>query len=109
HSVATRCLTATRFKLFTRLCRFSTVLSHILCHFSQGRTRKVLDHVLEVKNQGVSVIIISHNIYHVYEVSDRIVVLDHGRKILDVRKEEVTPEDVIEVIRKGEPLQKAGS
>ncbi|MEZ0345569.1 MAG: ATP-binding cassette domain-containing protein [Infirmifilum sp.] len=72
---------------------------------SVRETRQVLDHVLNVKNQGVSVIIISHNIYHVYEVSDRIVVLDHGRKIADVRREEVTPEEVIEVIRKGEPLR----
>ncbi|MGC9106786.1 MAG: ATP-binding cassette domain-containing protein [Infirmifilum sp.] len=85
------------------------ILDEPTAALSVRETRKVLDHVLEVKNQGVSVIIISHNIYHVYEVSDRIVVLDHGRKILDVRKEEVTPEDVIEVIRKGEHLQKAGS
>lgn len=83
------------------------ILDEPTAALSVRETRRVLDHVLEVKRQGVSVIIISHNIYHVYEVSDRIVVLDHGRKILDTPKDKVTPEDVIETIRRGEPLAKA--
>ncbi|UNQ73659.1 ATP-binding cassette domain-containing protein [Infirmifilum sp. NZ] len=83
------------------------ILDEPTAALSVRETRRVLDHVLEVKNQGVSVIIISHNIYHVYEVADRIVVLDHGRKIADTPKEEVTPEEVIEIIRKGQPLQEA--
>jgi simple sugar transport system ATP-binding protein len=77
------------------------ILDEPTAALSVRETRKVLDHVLDVKKQGVSVILISHNIYHVYEVSDRIVVLDHGRKILDTPKKEVTPEEVIEVIRTG--------
>ncbi|MCC5998746.1 MAG: ATP-binding cassette domain-containing protein, partial [Thermofilum sp.] len=77
------------------------ILDEPTAALSVRETRKVLDHVLDVKKQGVSVILISHNIYHVYEVSDRIVVLDHGRKILDTPKEKVTPEEVIEVIRTG--------
>ncbi|MEM0377336.1 MAG: ATP-binding cassette domain-containing protein [Thermofilum sp.] len=72
---------------------------------SVRETRAVLDHILDVKKQGTSVVIISHNIYHVYEVADRIVVLDHGRKIADVPKEKVTPEEIIEVIRRGAPLE----
>jgi ABC-type sugar transport system ATPase subunit len=31
-------------------------------------------------------------------VGDRIVVLGHGRKVLDVEKDRVTPEDIIDVI-----------
>ncbi|MCC6005271.1 MAG: ATP-binding cassette domain-containing protein [Thermofilum sp.] len=77
------------------------ILDEPTASLSVRETRKVLDHVSEVKKQGASVIIISHNIYHVYEVSDRIVVLDHGKKILDTPKEKVTPEEVIEVIRTG--------
>ncbi|ABL78608.1 ATP-binding cassette domain-containing protein [Thermofilum pendens] len=79
------------------------ILDEPTAALSVRETRRVLDHVLEVKKQGVSVIIISHNIYHVYEVSDRIVALDHGRKILDVPREKVTPEEVIDVIRTGAP------
>lgn len=81
------------------------ILDEPTAALSVRETRRVLDHVLDVKKQGVSVIIISHNIYHVYEVSDRIVVLDHGRKIADVPKEKVAPEEVIEIIRRGAPLE----
>jgi len=61
-------------------------------------SEKVLEYVLELKKRGISSIIISHNIYHVYAVSDRIVALEKGHKILDIPKEAVKPEDVIDVI-----------
>ncbi|RLE60125.1 MAG: sugar ABC transporter ATP-binding protein [Thermoprotei archaeon] len=77
------------------------ILDEPTASLSVRETRRVLDHILEVKEQGVSVIFITHNIYHVYEVADRIVVLDHGRKIADLIKSKVTPEEVIEIIRTG--------
>ncbi len=65
---------------------------------SVKETEKVLEYVTQLKSRGVSSILISHNIYHVYSVADRIVVLDHGRKVLDVERDKVTPEDIIDVI-----------
>jgi ABC-type sugar transport system ATPase subunit len=44
---------------------------------------KVLDLVRELKAQGCSIIIISHRLEDVYQVSDRIIVLRHGRKVCD--------------------------
>ncbi len=44
---------------------------------------KVLDLVRELKAQGVSIIIISHRLEDIYSVSDRMVVLRHGRKVRD--------------------------
>ena len=44
---------------------------------------KVLDIVRELKAQGASIIIISHRLEDVYSVSDRMVVLRHGRKVRD--------------------------
>jgi len=61
-------------------------------------TEKVLEYVSRLKESGVSSIIISHNIYHVYAVADRIVVMDRGRKVLDVDRRSVDPEDIIDVI-----------
>lgn len=83
------------------------ILDEPTAALSVRETRRVLDHILEVKKQGVSVIFITHNIYHVYEVADRIVVLDHGRKIADLVKAKVTPEEVIEIIRTGGETQRA--
>lgn len=61
-------------------------------------SEKVLEYVLELKKKGISSIIISHNIYHVYSVADRIVVLDRGVKVLDIPKDVATPEEIIDVI-----------
>jgi simple sugar transport system ATP-binding protein len=44
---------------------------------------KVLDLVRELKAQGASIIIISHRLEDIYQVSDRMIILRHGRKVLD--------------------------
>ena len=45
---------------------------------SLSETQKVLGFVDDIKKKGKSCIFITHNIYHVYPVADRIVVLDRG-------------------------------
>lgn len=65
---------------------------------SVRESERVLKMIKELKTKGVSSVVISHNIYHVYFVADRIVVLDRGRKILEVPRDYVTPEDVMDVI-----------
>jgi ABC-type sugar transport system ATPase subunit len=44
---------------------------------------KVLDLVRELKAQGRSIIVISHRLEDIYQVSDRMIVLRHGRKVCD--------------------------
>ncbi len=44
---------------------------------------KVLDLVRELKAQGCSIIVISHRLEDIYRVSERMVVLRHGRKVCD--------------------------
>ena len=43
-----------------------------------NETQKVFDFVLNVKKSNRSVLFIGHNIYHVYDISDRFVILDRG-------------------------------
>ena len=45
---------------------------------SLSETRKLLDFVGGIKAAGKSCIFIDHNIFHVYSVADRVVVLDRG-------------------------------
>jgi simple sugar transport system ATP-binding protein len=44
---------------------------------------KVLDLIRELKNLGSSIIMISHRLEDIYEVSDRVIVLRHGSKVAD--------------------------
>jgi ABC-type sugar transport system ATPase subunit len=44
---------------------------------------KVLDLVSKLKDQGASIILISHRLEDIYQVSDRLIVLRQGRKVSD--------------------------
>lgn len=57
-------------------------------------TEKVRELILELKNQGVSILIISHNLEDIFSVCDRIIVLRRGRRAGD-RKTEITNRDEI--------------
>jgi D-xylose transport system ATP-binding protein len=53
-----------------------------------AQTRQVLDLIKRLKEQGLGVVVISHNLADVFEVCDRIVVLRLGRRVgdFDVRR-----------------------
>jgi simple sugar transport system ATP-binding protein len=50
---------------------------------------KVFDFVRAAQAQGSSVIFITHNIYHAYDISDRFVILDRGAVIVEADKARV--------------------
>jgi fructose transport system ATP-binding protein len=58
----------------------------------------VLQIAKNIRDKGISVIIISHILPHVLELADRIVVLRHGRKVADVSAEELDEHKLIELI-----------
>jgi simple sugar transport system ATP-binding protein len=63
---------------------------------SLSETQKVLDFIATIKAAGKSCIFIDHNIFHVYPVADRIVVLDRGRVAGEFAKSEVTLDELIQ-------------
>jgi simple sugar transport system ATP-binding protein len=63
---------------------------------SLSETKKCLDFVAGIKSAGKSAIFIDHNIFHVYPVADRIVVLDRGRIAGQFMKGELTLDQLIE-------------
>ncbi len=58
--------------------------------------RKVLDFVRRIKHSGRACVYIEHNLGHVHEVADRLVVLDRGRVVAEVRPEEMTVAELTE-------------
>jgi simple sugar transport system ATP-binding protein len=59
-------------------------------------TRGVLQFVRNARDSGHSCIFIAHNIYHVFQVVDRIVVLRRGRKVADDVDPKSTTIDAVE-------------
>ncbi len=60
---------------------------------SLTESEKVFGFVRQIKQRGCSAIFISHNIYHVYDVADRFVILDRGRVVMSAEKHEVPSAD----------------
>jgi ABC-type sugar transport system ATPase subunit len=61
-------------------------------------SRKVLDLILQLKAGGTTVVVISHNMRHVFSVADRILVLRHGQLVGVRRKQETTPDEIVKMI-----------
>ena len=63
---------------------------------SLKETRKLLDFVRHIKDVGKSAIFIDHNIFHVYSVADRVVVLDRGRVAGEFSTSEIPLDELME-------------
>jgi D-xylose transport system ATP-binding protein len=60
-----------------------------------AQTKQVLELILRLKDQGLAVIVISHNLADVFQVSDRIVVLRLGRLAGDLDAKATSREVVV--------------
>jgi simple sugar transport system ATP-binding protein len=82
------------------------ILDEPTTSLSVRETEQVLNFIRSLKEMGVSVIFITHNIYHVFDVADRFEILDRGKLIGSLKKVEkggrpCTPEIIMDMIRKG--------
>jgi simple sugar transport system ATP-binding protein len=65
---------------------------------SVGETHKVLTYTLNAKEKGLSVIFITHNVGHVYQVADRFTIIRRGEMVGSYSKAEVTEKDIADLI-----------
>jgi D-xylose transport system ATP-binding protein len=66
-----------------------------------AQTRQVLDLVRRLAEQGLAVVLISHNMSDVFEVADYITVLRLGQNVGEFKTSETTQRDVVEAITAG--------
>jgi simple sugar transport system ATP-binding protein len=77
------------------------MLDEPTANLSVRESEKVLRLIKDAREKGVSSVFITHNIYAVYDVADRIVILEHGSKIADLEKKDAGIEQIIDIVRKG--------
>jgi D-xylose transport system ATP-binding protein len=70
-----------------------------------AQTRQVLDLVTRLAEQGLAVVIVSHNLNDVFEVASRITVLRLGRNVGVYEREQVTQTQIVEAITAGKPTK----
>jgi simple sugar transport system ATP-binding protein len=67
---------------------------------SVRETEHLLAYVRELKRDGTSSVLVTHNLYHAYMVCDRFVVMSHGTKVFEADKKDTTIEELTDhVIR----------
>jgi D-xylose transport system ATP-binding protein len=71
-----------------------------------AQTRQVLDLVKRLGQQGLAVVLVSHNLHDIFEVADTITVLRLGQNVAEYKRSEVTQTQVVEAITAGK-LSKA--
>jgi len=72
------------------------ILDEPTMSLSLSETKKVLEFVEQITKAGKSCIFIDHNVYHVYPVADRIVILDRGHIAGQFLKKDISLEDLVE-------------
>src|SRR5215216_849571 len=60
---------------------------------SLTETQKVFGFVETVRQKGCSIVFIDHNIYHVFDIADRFVIVDRGRVVVEATKAEIGSAD----------------
>src|SRR4029077_9166134 len=73
-----------------------------------AQTRQVLDLVKRLAEQGLAVVLVSHNLVDVFEVATRITVLRLGRNVGVYEREKTTQQEVVQAITAGIPTKVAG-
>ena len=86
------------------LCRFVhwggklAVLDEPFAALGVEQTRRGLDLIHRVRQQGIGVIVVTHNIAHAFQIADRIVVLRGGQIVETRDRNEATAEQIVSSI-----------
>jgi simple sugar transport system ATP-binding protein len=65
---------------------------------SVKETEKVSEAIQIASKHGLGVVVIDHNIGHVHRICDRIIIMEGGRVINSVRREDITAQRVTDVV-----------
>jgi D-xylose transport system ATP-binding protein len=63
-----------------------------------AQSEKVNELITDLKDQGKTVLLISHNLEHVFSVADRLIVLRHGRRVGIREREQTSREEIVGLI-----------
>jgi simple sugar transport system ATP-binding protein len=68
----------------------------------------VLRYIAQARARGIAVIFITHNVHHAYPIGDRFTILNRGTSYGTFLKQDVTREQVVEMMAGGQELDELG-
>lgn len=78
-------------------------------HLSVRERAHVNELAVQLKQQGLLVIYITHDIFQIHRIADRIVIMENGRKIADLPRDAMSAEALEKIIRDGSRMLAKGS
>lgn len=66
-----------------------------------SETAMVADLTMRLKNEGIGIFLISHDLHDVFDLCDRVMVMNKGRNVGAFRIEDVNKDDILSLIVKG--------
>jgi ABC-type sugar transport system ATPase subunit len=72
-------------------------------------TRQVLDLVRRLRDRGLAVMVISHNLNDVFEVADRIAVLNLGRMVVEDKASAFDRQSLVDYMTTGASSRKTAA
>lgn len=66
-----------------------------------SETAMVADLTMRLKNEGIGIFLISHDMHDVFDLCDRVMVMNKGRDVGAFRIEDVNKDDILSLIVKG--------
>lgn len=73
---------------------------------SVKESQQVMAFVKGLREEGISSLFVTHNLFHVYSIADRFVVLNRGIKVGDYRKTDISIEELEKIIVSGMTVPK---
>ena len=73
-----------------------------------AQTEQVLNLVKRLAEQGLAVVLISHNLHDIFEAANRITVLRLGRNVGIFERDKTTQNEVVQAITAGMPTKVSG-
>ncbi len=73
---------------------------------SVKESQQVMDFILQLKSEGISVVFITHNLFHAFQIAERFVVLSRGELLTDVSRKDSSIEHLSYLIISGQHEKK---
>lgn len=72
-------------------------------------SKKVVDLIQDLKEHGIGILWISHDIHDVYNFTDRIVIFHGGKNVMTAKTKDFTQDEIVSMIISGTPVNKETS